>query len=187
MKAVILGFMSALAVGLLTPDPALTQDRRDRGREDDRAVDRRDRGDEGDRRIVIRGPEGSIVLDERDILRRIPRGDRRIGGFDRGVGEETPKFCRTGEGHPVFGIGWCFDRRMRDDGTPAFCRTGEGHPVFGRRWCLERGFGLGSIRGVIHGDDRVFLDIDGQEAVLAIEPSVWGRILDILVPRSRGR
>lgn len=26
---------------------------------------------------------------------------------------------------------------------PAFCRSGEGHPVFGRRWCLEKGFRLG--------------------------------------------
>ena len=30
-----------------------------------------------------------------------------------------------------------------DDGAPSFCRSGEGHPVFGRQWCLDKGFGLG--------------------------------------------
>jgi hypothetical protein len=28
-------------------------------------------------------------------------------------------------------------------GAPAFCRSGEGHPVWGRQWCLDKGFGLG--------------------------------------------
>lgn len=30
------------------------------------------------------------------------------------------------------------------NGAPAFCRSGEGHPVFGRRWCIDKGHGLGS-------------------------------------------
>jgi hypothetical protein len=29
---------------------------------------------------------------------------------------------------------------------PAFCRTGEGHPVFGWHWCVEKGFGSGRYR-----------------------------------------
>jgi hypothetical protein len=29
------------------------------------------------------------------------------------------------------------------NGAPAFCRSGEGHPVWGRDWCLDKGFGLG--------------------------------------------
>lgn len=29
-------------------------------------------------------------------------------------------------------------------GTPAFCRSGEGHPVWGRAWCVDKGFGLGN-------------------------------------------
>jgi hypothetical protein len=29
------------------------------------------------------------------------------------------------------------------EGAPSFCRSGEGHPVFGRQWCLDKGFGLG--------------------------------------------
>lgn len=30
------------------------------------------------------------------------------------------------------------------EGSPAFCRSGEGHPVWGRQWCLDKGFGLGT-------------------------------------------
>ncbi|HYR11482.1 MAG TPA: hypothetical protein VEQ60_27110 [Longimicrobium sp.] len=33
--------------------------------------------------------------------------------------------------------------------APAFCRSGEGHPVWGREWCIEKGFGLGSRSGTI--------------------------------------
>ncbi len=28
------------------------------------------------------------------------------------------------------------------EGGPSFCRSGEGHPVWGRQWCLDKGFGL---------------------------------------------
>lgn len=28
-------------------------------------------------------------------------------------------------------------------GSPSFCRSGEGHPVWGREWCIRQGFGLG--------------------------------------------
>ena len=34
------------------------------------------------------------------------------------------------------------DRRPNGN-APAFCRSGEGHPVWGREWCIEKGFGLG--------------------------------------------
>jgi hypothetical protein len=29
-------------------------------------------------------------------------------------------------------------------GAPSFCRSGEGHPVWGRQWCIDKGFGLGT-------------------------------------------
>ncbi len=48
------------------------------------------------------------------------------------------------------------------EGAPAFCRSGEGHPVWGREWCLDKGFGLGAHRDGRWGharelDDVVFL------------------------------
>lgn len=64
---------------------------------------------------VIDG-EGRILLDLDD------ERARRLGGWD---------VVRT-------------DARRVREGAPAFCRSGEGHPVWGRDWCLEKGFGLGS-------------------------------------------
>jgi hypothetical protein len=46
------------------------------------------------------------------------------------------------------------DQRPRGN-APAFCRSGEGHPVWGREWCIEKGFGLGSQRGLIWSRSRV--------------------------------
>ncbi len=37
------------------------------------------------------------------------------------------------------------DEDLREGG-PSFCRSGEGHPVWGRQWCLDKGFGLGSYQ-----------------------------------------
>lgn len=51
------------------------------------------------------------------------------------------------------------DRRPTGN-APSFCRSGEGHPVWGRDWCIEKGFGLGSSRGTIWSrgsiDDIIF-------------------------------
>ncbi|MGK2961706.1 MAG: hypothetical protein ACSLFK_06095, partial [Gemmatimonadaceae bacterium] len=32
------------------------------------------------------------------------------------------------------------------EGSPSFCRSGEGHPVWGRDWCIDKGFGLGGYQ-----------------------------------------
>jgi len=51
--------------------------------------------------------------------------------------------------------------RDRDtEGAPSFCRSGEGHPVWGRQWCVDKGFGLGTFQDVrwarvINPDDVV--------------------------------
>lgn len=42
----------------------------------------------------------------------------------------------------MFGMSWCLGNRK----GPAFCRTGEGHPEFGMRWCFEKGFTPGAVR-----------------------------------------
>ena len=51
------------------------------------------------------------------------------------------------------------DQRPRGN-APAFCRSGEGHPVWGREWCLDKGFGLGSRLGTLWSrgtiDDVIF-------------------------------
>lgn len=48
--------------------------------------------------------------------------------------------------------------------APAFCRSGDGHPVWGREWCLNKGFGLGSRSGTLWSrgtiDDVIFRRLD---------------------------
>lgn len=83
------------------------------------------------------------------------------------------------------------------EGVPAFCRTGEGHPVFGRQWCLDKGFGLGSVtwrrgdrgeaegfmfRRPPRGGERI-LDRPGVEEILGEE--VLGTLLDAAAPDAR--
>jgi len=48
------------------------------------------------------------------------------------------------------------ESRGRNGQGPAFCRSGQGHPVFGRRWCLDKGYGLGGGKwGRVRWDDVV--------------------------------
>jgi hypothetical protein len=55
------------------------------------------------------------------------------------------------------------DQQARGN-APAFCRSGDGHPVWGREWCLDKGFGLGSRTGTLWSrgtiDDVVFQRLD---------------------------
>ncbi len=43
--------------------------------------------------------------------------------------------------------------------APAFCRSGQGHPVWGRQWCLDKGFGLGTQQDMRWGTTRDIGDI----------------------------
>lgn len=82
-----------------------------------------------------------------------------------------------------------------DEGVPAFCRTGEGHPVFGRSWCVEKGFGLGrggwrrgGIGDIIFrstpGRDGAILDRSGIEEILG--EVILGRVLESSQSGRRG-
>jgi hypothetical protein len=53
----------------------------------------------------------------------------------------TPTVVATGSDRypPIAG-------NPRGNGAPSFCRSGDGHPVWGRNWCLDKGFGLGDGR-----------------------------------------
>jgi hypothetical protein len=35
----------------------------------------------------------------------------------------------------------------RNGNSPSFCRSGAGHPVWGREWCIDKGWGLGDDGG----------------------------------------
>lgn len=98
-------------------------DRRgDRDRDDDWDDDDRD----GRRTIVLRDSRGSIVL----------RDGRRSIVLDRNDFRRYP---------------------VRSDRGPSFCRSGAGHPVFGLQWCLNKGFGIGRPGSWFLRDNDLFL------------------------------
>ena len=115
----------AAAVALVVPSDLWAQGQgRGRGKGHDnqhqqraaaRADDRRDDDDDDD--VVILGDRNDrvVIVNPRDIERRYPLTQRQGRG-------------------------------------PAFCRSGAGHPVWGLEWCLEKGWGLGSNRVVIRND-----------------------------------
>jgi hypothetical protein len=109
-----------------------------------------DRGNDGrisGRRIIrIDDLDDLDDFDDDEVLvLRDPRGRTVI--IDRGNVER--RFRLTGE---------------RGRG-PAFCRSGEGHPVWGPEWCLEKGFGLGSRR-IVFDRDRVYFPV-GNDVIVA--------------------
>lgn len=75
------------------------------------------------------------------------------------------------------------DRDDRERG-PAFCRSGEGHPVFGRQWCRDKGFGVGS--GSVRWEDRGWEDVifgGPRERQRRIGTTDRGGLVDILGDR----
>lgn len=134
------------------------------GQDDDRDEqwdDRNDRGDDRDDRptVVIRDTRGSIVL-------------RRDGG--RTIVLHDEDFRR----YPV-----------GSNRGPSFCRSGAGHPVFGVQWCLNKGYGIGQpgswfLRGddlFLRGRANVFVLRDrGRDADRAFWGSVVGQLLALV-------
>lgn len=74
--------------------------------------------------------------------------------------------------------------REEGPGIPAFCRTGEGHPVFGREWCIQKGFGLGRVswrRGDL--GDIIFRGSPRRDGAI-LDRRVLGEVLgDVILDR----
>ena len=80
----------------------------------------------------LRGVQPSrLRIDDRDGFTVVKNSDDRVL-FRLNDDEELGswRMRRLGDERP-------------NDQSPAFCRSGEGHPVWGREWCVEKGFGLG--------------------------------------------
>jgi hypothetical protein len=69
-----------------------------------------------------------------------------------------------------------YDRR-----GPAFCRSGEGHPVFGRQWCRDKGFGLGRERSRDIWGDIIYRDRDRRSDDRRLDRRTLGDILGSVV------
>ena len=132
------------------------QERSERRDDDDRRSrdddGRRDRDDNGNRDDDDWNDDewDDDNRDDGDWRNSDGRWERREDRRDRGNGKRGPKFCRTGEGHPVFGMEWCRDRGFGDgrwdDDDDRWERRRDG------RW--ERQQDWGDIIFGDRGDDR---------------------------------
>ncbi|MFW5952377.1 MAG: hypothetical protein ACOC3J_05060 [Gemmatimonadota bacterium] len=134
MKQLAMGVVGAAVLALAVPTTAEGQEAgwwewalgEVAGVRADAVLDR-DRGKIGDRRRPSErddearrgGTLSDIILGRTGETRRGDRGDRRDRDDryeDRRGADRGPKFCRTGEGHPVFGRSWCRDKGFGDYG-----------------------------------------------------------------------
>lgn len=113
-------------------------------RDDDDRVRVRER--DGDRIRVERRDRDWIVVDRRDRERR----DRDRRDRDRFV-------LRNGGRTIVLDGDDFFWYPVRNDRGPSFCRSGAGHPVFGLQWCVQKGFGIGRPGAIFLSGNDVFL------------------------------
>ena len=114
-------------------------------------IDRDDRDDDDDDRIRARERDRErIRVRERDWDRiRVERRDR-----DR----DRDRFVlRNGGRTIVLDDDDFYWYPVRSDRGPSFCRSGAGHPVFGIQWCLQKGYGIGRPGSVFLWGDDVFL------------------------------
>lgn len=75
---------------------------------------------------------------------------------------------------------------VRSERGPRFCRTGAGHPVFGLEWCLEKGFGVGRHGSWFLRDDDLFLRNGARVIVLRdraldADRAFWGAVVGQLL------
>jgi len=122
------------------------------------------RGVEADRlRIAQSGSRWTVRNDRDEVLFDID-DDRDLGHWEmRRLGDRRP-----------------------NENSPAFCRSGEGHPVWGREWCIEKGFGLGvgerSIWSRATIDDVIFRKppitgiVDRPSLIEVLGDVVFGRL-----------
>ncbi len=134
------------------------------------------------------GGEIRVVRDDGELLFALDQDDAdQLGYWRVGVADPFTESARPRrDGGGIFDRVGDDDTRDRG-GAPAFCRSGEGHPVWGAEWCVDKGFGLGDGGGLwgraTDVDDVVFrrpetrrgeLDRGGLADVLG--DIVFGRI-----------
>ena len=72
-------------------------------------------------------------------------------------------------------------RELRGD-APSFCRSGDGHPVWGRQWCIDKGFGLAGYQNLRWGytqdvDDIQLRRVDAGTVASAVLRDVLGDVV----------
>ena len=122
-------------------------------------IDRDDDDDDDRDRIRVRERDWDRIRVERDGDRDRDRDRDwwRIWGSDRDRDDRDRFVLRSGGRTIVLHDDDFAGYPVRSDRGPSFCRSGAGHPVFGLAWCLDKGFGIGQPGSVFLRGDDVFL------------------------------
>ena len=152
-------------------------DRNDRNR-DDRNRDDRNRDDR------IRNERND--RDDRDDGIRIVRDWFRRDRDDRDRNDRERFILRDRGRTIVLYDDDLFWYPVRSGSGPSFCRSGSGHPVWGLDWCLDKGYGIGSSgTWFLRGDD-LFLRDGNRMIVLRnraddADRAFWGAVVGQLL------
>ena|SRR5687768_17719390 len=132
----------ALALAVALPMTAWAQGRGN-------AHGNKHKNEQENRRVVIRDDD-----DDRVRVRQRDRDRIRVERRDR----DRDRFVLRNGGRTIVlrddDFIWY---PVRNDRGPSFCRSGAGHPVFGLQWCLQKGYGIGRPGAVFLWGDDVFL------------------------------
>ena len=180
LRLMMLALGASLAIGATAHDAAAQSGRdrasgarvEDRDRDNDRrrgvVVEQRDRRDR-DRRDVCYDSRGRRVecrYDDRDWDR-----DKHGKHKNRGRGN-GPAFCRSGDGHPVYGWGWCRDKGYSGD-YGRYNRVGWDDVILRRPRYSDRNLSRGTLQDIL--GSVVFGRFDRQRSYLGYQQPLYGR------------
>ena len=163
--------MMALGASLIfaSADEASAQTARDRAEAARRGTDTKRRGD--------------VVVSDRNRDR--DDDDRRDRDYDKknkkhknkDKNGEGPKFCRNGEGHPVYGMEWCRQKGY-DTGYGVFSRVDWGDVVLRRprNVASQRDLSRGTLQDIL--GSTVLGRFDRQRSHLGLSQPLYGRWVD---------
>lgn len=136
MRNWILAVAASAAIGITMPAELLAQGNSNRGRQQSTTEQMRERMRQAQQRAEAQRQREREEQRQRGTIRRDDdRYERARRDRDRYDGRYDDRRWDDRR----------YDDRSRRNG-PAFCRSGEGHPVFGRQWCRDKGYSLGRER-----------------------------------------
>ena len=161
---------------------------RDRDDRDDRNPNVRNRDDRDDRIVrdwFHRNRNDRDVRNRNDRDDRVRDWFRRDRD-DRGRNDRERFFLRDRGRTIILYDDDLFWYPIRNGSGPSFCRSGAGHPVWGLEWCLDKGYGIGRPgMWFLRGDD-LFLRDGNRVLVLRnraddADRAFWGAVVNQLL------
>lgn len=142
LRVAMLALGATLTIGAIAPHDAAAQSGRQRaqGQGDVRVDGRRNDRVYNDGRVYSDGrcyDQGRYDRRENDRYERGRGKKHDRDDDDRDDRYENDRY-RSGSYDPDCD----YNRSSREGKGPKFCRNGQGHPVYGMAWCRDKGFGL---------------------------------------------